>query len=242
MIRRTRPREWILAGTGVLAAAILLLGVAFDSPRSRLIAKPILALCLAAWVGGSGRGRSARWFAVGLLLSAAGDGLLEYSPASFLAGLVAFLGAHLAYVTGFLIETRRPALLRAAPFALWAVLGYLAMRPGLGSLAGPVVVYLTAICAMMWRAAAGVGHDGPPRAHEWMALGGAVLFGASDTLIGLDRFHAPLEAARVLIIVLYWLGQLGIAAAAVFSVATPRTPQNSREHGQPATISGNPEP
>lgn len=212
-----RPRERILAGVGVLAAAFFLLGLAFDSPRSRLVVKPIPALCLASWVAGGGRGWTARWFALGLLLSAAGDGLLEYSPAFFLAGLVAFLGAHLAYIAGFLIETRPPALARAVPFALWGALGYLAMRPGLGPLAGPVIVYLTAVCAMMWRAAAGVGRDGPPRAHEWTALGGAVLFGASDTLIGLDRFHAPLESARVPIIVLYWLGQLGIAAGAVFS-------------------------
>jgi uncharacterized membrane protein YhhN len=229
-----RPRERVLAEVGVLAAAVFLLGLAFDSPLSRLIAKPIPALCLAAWVAGRPRSKSARWFAVGLVLSAAGDVLLEYSPGLFVAGLVAFLGAHLAYITGFLIDTRRPALARAAPFAVWAVLGYLAMRDGLGSLGGPVVVYLTAVCVMMWRAAAGVGRDGAPQAHEWMALGGAVLFGASDTLIGLDRFHAPLAGARVPIIILYWVGQLGIAAGVAFSV--------SRETAPPATISGNQEP
>jgi hypothetical protein len=42
---------------------------------------------------------------------------------------------------------------------------------------------------------------------------GAVLFGMSDTLIGLDRFHAALPDARLPIILLYWLGQLGIAAS-----------------------------
>jgi uncharacterized membrane protein YhhN len=212
-----RSRERILAGVGLLAAAVFLLGLAFDSPQARLIAKPVPALCLAAWVARRGRGPSSRLFAGGLLFSAVGDGLLECGPAYFLPGLLAFLAAHLAYIAGFLVEARRPAFVRAVPFCLWAALGYLAMRRGLGSLAGPVIVYLTAVCAMMWRAAAGVGRDGPPRAHEWMALGGAVLFGASDTLIGLDRFHAPLEAARAPIIVLYWLGQLGIATAAVFS-------------------------
>lgn len=229
MMRRMRPSEQILAGLGLLAAAIFLLGLAFDSPRSRLVVKPIPALCLATWVAGSGRAWTARWFALGLLLSAAGDELLEYSAGFFLAGLVAFLGAHLAYIAGFLVETRRPALARAAPFALWGALGYLAMRPGLGPLAGPVIVYLTAVCAMMWRAAAGVGRDGPSRAHEWTALGGAILFGASDTLIGLDRFQAPLESARAPIIVLYWLGQLGIAGGAVFSAETAR-PLGIREN------------
>ena len=236
-----RARERVLAGVGLLAAALFLLGLAFDAPRSRLIAKPIPALCLAAWVAGRSRSPSARCFAVGLVLSAAGDALLEYGPAFFLGGLVAFLAAHLTYITGFLIDTRRPALARGAPLVVWAVLGYLAMRDGLGPLAAPVIVYLTAVCAMMWRAAAGVGRDGPPRTHEWMALGGAVLFGVSDTLIGLDRFRGPLAAARVPIIILYWLGQLGIAAGAVFSAAGPRVTV-SPETAPPGTISGNLEP
>ena len=214
MIERGRLGERILAVAGGLAAAGYLLGL--GSPAWWLIVKPVPALCLAAWVAGRGRGRGARWFALGLLVSAAGDELLELGRGLFLAGLGAFLLAHLAYTAGFLMENRRPALVRAVPFVLWGALGFLAMRSDLGPVGGPVVVYMAAITAMMWRAAAGVGHDGPPRAHQWLALGGAVLFGASDTLIGLDRFHGPLESARVPIIILYWLGQLGIAAGAVF--------------------------
>jgi uncharacterized membrane protein YhhN len=139
--------------------------------------------------------------------------LLEASPGLFLPGLLAFLAAHVAYTTGFVRETRRAALLRAVPFALWGVAGYWAMRPGLGALQAPVIVYLAAICVMMWRAAATVGREGPAQRHEWLALGGAVLFGMSDTLIGLDRFHSPIAGARLPIILLYWLGQWGIAAS-----------------------------
>lgn len=205
----------LLAAAGVAAAAAFLAGLAADWPVARLVAKPVPVLCLAAWVATRGRGPAGRSLRLGLLLSALGDWLLEYGPRYFLAGLLAFLAAHLAYLTGFLLETRRPALARAVPFALWSVLGYFAMRPGLGSLALPVVVYLVAVSAMMWRAAAAVGRDGAARAHEWMGLGGAVLFGLSDTLIGLDRFRTPLEGARMPIILLYWAGQLGIAASAV---------------------------
>jgi uncharacterized membrane protein YhhN len=89
------------------------------------------------------------------------------------------------------------------------------MRAGLANMRVPVVVYLTAICVMMWRAAATVGREGPRQPHEWLALAGAVLFGMSDTLIGLDHFRAPLPEARVPIILLYWLGQIGIAASTV---------------------------
>ena len=41
---------------------------------------------------------------------------------------------------------------------------------------------------------------------------GAILFGLSDTLIAFDRFHEPIAGVRYPIILLYWAGQLGIAA------------------------------
>jgi uncharacterized membrane protein YhhN len=48
-----------------------------------------------------------------------------------------------------------------------------------------------------------------------VGLAGAVAFGASDTLIAFDRFSAPIPGARWPIMVLYWLGQAGLAASAV---------------------------
>jgi len=211
--RQIGARERALAAVGVVAAAAFLAGIAAGSAPLRLAAKPIPVLCLAFWAAAAGRGPATRPVCFGLLLSALGDGLLEASPGLFLAGLLAFLAAHVAYTAGFLLETRRPRVVRGVPFALWAALGYLAMRAGLANLHLPVVVYLAAICVMMWRAAATVGHEGKAQLHEWLALAGAVLFGMSDTLIGLDHFRAPLPEARVPIILLYWLGQVGIAAS-----------------------------
>jgi uncharacterized membrane protein YhhN len=77
-----------------------------------------------------------------------------------------------------------------------------------------VVAYVLAICTMLWRAAARVGREGPARPGEWAALGGAVLFALSDSLIAFDRFHAPIPSVEVRIMLLYWAGQLGIAASA----------------------------
>lgn len=213
--RGPRRGAWALAAVGAAGAAAFLVGIAADSAPLRLAAKPVPVLCLAVWVGAYGRGASTRAVCSGLLLSALGDALLEASPGLFLAGLLAFLAAHVSYTASFVRETRRASVLRGVPFALWGVLGYLAMRAGLAELRAPVIVYLTAICVMMWRAAALAGHQGPVRPSEWLALAGAVLFGMSDTLIGLDRFRAPLIGARVPIILSYWLGQLGIAASTV---------------------------
>src|SRR5258708_9700642 len=144
-----------LAGLGFLAAATFLVGLGLDLPALRFLSKPIPVLCLAAAVAAQRRDPLARALILGLVVSAVGDALLE--GGLFLPGLLAFLGAHLAYATGFILDTRRRAVLRAPPFAAWGALIYALLFPNLGGLAVPVLLYLLAICVMMWRAA------GPPR-------------------------------------------------------------------------------
>ena len=203
----------ILAGVGIAAALVFLVGLATERPELRLATKPLPALTLAAWVALRSRGPVARLTAVGLVLSAIGDLLLE--AGSFLTGLLAFLSAHVAYLAAFLSAERRPALGRAAPFLAWGVLAFALLRGGLGPMTLPVAVYVTVICLMMWRAAARVGSPGTPALAALLGLAGAVLFGASDTLIAFDRFSAPIPGARWPIMILYWLGQWGLAASAV---------------------------
>ncbi len=206
----TRPT---LAGIGIATALLFFVGVAADAPALRLATKPVPALVLAAWVLLGCRAPLGRLTAAGLGLSALGDGLLE--TGSFLPGLVAFLCAHLAYVAAFLVADRRPALGRAVPFLAWGAGALLLLRPGLGEMAAPVSGYVAVICTMMWRAAARVGSPGTPALSAALGLAGAVAFGASDTLIAVDRFAAPVPGVTWPIMVLYWLGQCGIAASAV---------------------------
>lgn len=189
------------------AATAYLAGLAFDVAWLRLVTKPVPVLCLAGWVA-SRPSRSGWLVAGGLLLSALGDVLLE-TPDLFLAGLSAFLLAHVAYTAAFALLERRLRALRALPFAAYGLGLFAWLRPGLGELARPVAAYVVAICAMLWRAAALPG--GARSRVAWPALGGALLFAASDTLIGLDRFRAPIPGVRYPIILLYWLGQTGLA-------------------------------
>jgi alkenylglycerophosphocholine hydrolase len=189
-------------------------GLAIEAPALRLCAKPLPAVALALLVTTSGRDRYTRAIAAGLLLSAIGDILLE-RPGRFVPGLVAFLLAHVAYTTAFLDDERRLRVSRAAPFAVWLVAAFLWIRDGLADMEMPVVVYMLAIGAMMWRAAARIEWRDRPRPGAWAALVGAVLFGLSDTLIAIDRFRAPIPGARYAIILLYWAGQAGIAGSAL---------------------------
>jgi len=176
-----------------------------------LAVKPLPVFALTLWVLAAPRRVYRNRLAAGLALSLASDDLIEIS---FVAGLAAFLLAHVAYISAFLADERRPRPLRALPIAAYGLGMTAFLWPGLGGMRGPVVAYVVAICTMVWRAAARVGRSGAPSAGEWAGLTGAVLFALSDTLIALDRFHTPVPGARLAIILLYWAGQLGIAASA----------------------------
>jgi len=147
------------------------------------------------------------WFVAALVLSMLGDIFLMLPRDLFVAGLGSFLLAHLAYVVGFRVHGGS-----AAAWAL-AALGVLAAdvllaSPVLGAvrrrhrdLLVPVVAYMLVISAMVSAAlATGLA----------LAIAGAVLFFASDTLIAWNRFVAQRRWMPLAIIVTYHLGQTGL--------------------------------
>jgi uncharacterized membrane protein YhhN len=198
-----------------LALVILFLAVAaaffaaipLGFPAVRLYLKPLPVLILAAGLAARPpRSTLERAIMAGLVASALGDVLLEADH--FLAGLLAFLAAHMAYAVGFWSDERILRPWRAWPFVLWGALVLLALRPGLEKAGPPVFVYVLAILVMMWRAAARVR---PSLRTTGLTLAGAIAFGLSDTLVALSRFREALAWADVPIMVLYWAGQAGIA-------------------------------
>lgn len=215
METRRIPGLWTAAlVVGVAAGAGHLLAESAGLATWALLAKPVPVLLLLARVAVAGRSALRVPLAVGLAFSAVGDVLIQ-RPGGFLAGLGGFLLAHLAYTTGFARAHRDLQATRALPFLLFGGLMGFWVTPGTGGMEIPVGVYILAISAMMWRAAVLVG---APVLAPWVgrcALGGALLFAASDSLIAMHRFVAPQQWANVPIMALYWLGQSGIAAAAV---------------------------
>jgi len=216
----------VLAGVGIGTALLYFAGLAANRPALCLVVKPVPALALAAWVALRCLRPLGRLTAAGLVVSAVGDLLLE--TGHFLPGLLAFLAAHVAYVAAFLTADRRIALGRALPFLAWGLGAFATLRPGLGPMAVPVAVYVAVICTMMWRAAARVGSPGTPALAAALGLAGAVAFGASDTLIAFNRFAAPIHGVRWPIMILYWLGQSGIAASAVLGCGMLREQVKTR--------------
>ncbi|MBW1687872.1 MAG: lysoplasmalogenase [Deltaproteobacteria bacterium] len=151
------------------------------------------------------------WLIVaGLLFSLAGDILLMLPSDRFAAGLASFLVAHLFYITAFAADAGfGSAPLALLPFVLGSAALYPLLRPNLGRLEIPVLLYMLVIAVMAWQAVA-----------RWLAVGqlgallaciGAVLFVVSDALLALDRFHRRLPAAPALKLGTYFSGQWLIA-------------------------------
>ncbi|MWV13009.1 lysoplasmalogenase [Pseudomonas sp. R-28-1W-6] len=213
--------------------ALFLLGLQLQLETLCLLSKPLPMIALLLWLRTAPASTYRRWIGSGLLLSLAGDLLLEWPADLFVFGLGAFLLAHLAYLLAYLGACRRPApvALLLAGLVAGGMFTLLASS-GLGELLLPVALYSLAIGCMLWRALARLGMAGSARS-SWLAAGGALLFVLSDSLIGLNRFVAPFEGARYAIILSYWLGQWGIAASVL--ALPPNQPRTADAAALPAS-------
>jgi uncharacterized membrane protein YhhN len=208
---------WVLLALAGGFAVVDWIGVVHHDRRLRLVAKPAVMILLAAVAlslqPSSGAQRDI--FVAALFLCLLGDVfLLSGSEGWFMAGLAAFLGAHLAYSDGFLVGGFQRSLLpySAAATAIASlafggrIVGAL-VGSKRTSMLGPVLVYLLAISSMVTLA----GATGKPA-----AITGAILFYVSDGLIAWNRFVRPSDWTRLPVIVTYHLGQ----AALILSLAS----------------------
>lgn len=216
----TRTAVFLVIG---LAAALLYLAAEplKLSGGLRLITKPLPVLMLALWVSGlrSGPPRYRLAISIGLLLSALGDILLELSDATFLLGLIAFLLGHVAYIVAFLQDTRKLYPLHGAAAYAYGMLalGFLLTNGKLGGMLIPVQIYILVITSMLWRASVRLDVARVPRFSAWAGFLGALFFVISDTVLAFRLFETPVQLPGLVVMITYWLGQLGIAASARFT-------------------------
>ena len=147
-------------------------------------------------------------FVVALLLSLLGDVFLMLPHDLFIAGLVSFLAAHLAYIVGLWLDGQTAlafALGLAVAAIAIAVVGRRILRAVRGGdqpeMAPPVAAYMGVISLML---ASAIGTREP------LAIVGAGLFYASDAQIAWERFVRPHPWHRLAIIVTYHLAQAGL--------------------------------
>jgi uncharacterized membrane protein YhhN len=146
-------------------------------------------------------------FVVALAFSLAGDVFLMLPQDRFVFGLASFLLGHVAYIVGFVAVGVEPvglfvgAVLVGISVVLLARRIVEAVKRTSPEMVTPVEGYIAVISAMV---IAACGTLNP------FAVGGALLFYASDALIAWNRFIEEYPWGRLAIIITYHLGQIGI--------------------------------
>lgn len=205
---------WALVGLTLVVAAADWWAVATDRRSVEYVLKPLtmVALIAAAIALPDPVTDAARIFiVVGLVCSLVGDVFLMLDPKYFIGGLVSFLMGHVMYVIGLLSfdEVTPPMLFVGVMLVLIAaaVIGSRVVRGASETderLAAPVAVYMAVISLMVVMA---FGTLVPA------AMIGALLFYASDGILGWNKFVQPVPHGRIAIMTTYHLGQVGLVLA-----------------------------
>lgn len=225
-------RITILAALMIEAGALATATSALGMVELHRLFKPLaMALAIALVVlrarGQGGLRRFDALLVAGLAFSLAGDVLLML-PGHFIAGLVAFLLAHLCYIVLF----RQGVGWLPRPWALAATLGvgaalYAVLFGGLGPVLRPAVAAYVVVIGFM--AAQAIGRAAALKDKASLAVAiGSVCFMLSDSLLALNRFHQPLPMAQAWVLSTYYAAQALIALH-----ARPGVPA-----GAPATRAG----
>jgi uncharacterized membrane protein YhhN len=201
----------------ILAAAVLAIRADYRGPRwQHYLGKP-LATVLIFLLALSRAPDAARTYALaillGLLCSLAGDIFLMLPGDRFIAGLVSFLLAHIAYIVAFATAPEANftvvSALTLLPLLLYSAVIFGRLAPHLGSLRLPVFVYLLAIVAMAWCAVdrCRVAQTAP----TGLAALGALLFVLSDSTLAWNRFIGQFKPAQAIVLGTYFAAQWLIA-------------------------------
>lgn len=130
--------------------------------------------------------KNAYLLAMALAFSAIGDAMLALEPSRMTLGIASFGLAHLLYGWIFLRVLRMRGLRGGVGFAMAGLLAIFGiailiwLQPGMGELRVPATVYNGIIMVMAIIACLSQA--------RWLAVIGALLFVASDSLIALDLF------------------------------------------------------
>ncbi len=201
---------------GVAAAVVALLLCEYRHYRPGIwLFKPLAStgFVLAGIQAGAMASTEGRLLLAGLCLSWLGDVLLipRGSKKIFLAGVLFFLSAHVAYGAGFVLRGVQPlaTVVGTLPFLGAGVWVHRRAKGGVPEiLQKAVIAYIIVISIMVGLATGAVANGAPP-----LALVAAVAFATSDISVAIDRFISPGFVNRLWGLPLYYGAQLLFVAA-----------------------------
>lgn len=213
-----------LVTAGCVALVALLLLHHDDAAAMAKIAASTAFLAIAIHVGAF-QSNYGRLVLLGLVFSWIGDAfLIGETQLAFLAGLGAFLLAHIAYTTAFFVSgvNRTWALTAAVPIAAIAIIVSVWLAPHIpAQLVIPVRLYTVVISLMV---VAAIGTRG--RGASALIVSGAVLFFLSDLSVAALRLVQVDYPTYVWGLPLYYAAQVCLALSASQSRSQGGVPAN----------------
>jgi uncharacterized membrane protein YhhN len=208
----------------VLAAILLPLLLYFESkenPKGLVPVKTGLSLLfiLTALVQQHPILRYYLFILFGLIFCLCGDVLLALpQKKSFLFGLISFLLGHIFYIIGFFYIAQESPWTWVGSVIFLVISGwvYIRLRPNLGSMKVPVLVYVMAITVMISGAWSILGDLYLTGLGQIMVFVGAVCFYVSDVFVARDRFLKKEFNNRLIGLPLYYSGQFLLAFSVGF--------------------------
>jgi alkenylglycerophosphocholine/alkenylglycerophosphoethanolamine hydrolase len=222
--------SFTLIWVSLIVAVVDWVAVATQRKWLEYIAKPSAMLVLLVWLYQvSGFKGPLVWFALGVVFSLAGDIFLMLPREQFIAGLIAFLLAHICYIIGFLqtpVALNLPGLIVAVIVALVFLRIYRRIAAGLdasgnSALKIPVLLYSLVISVMLFLALRTMTDGLWLTEPALLVSAGALLFFLSDTLLAWNKFVQPLRQGRFISIIPYHLGQIMLSVGALLHYMPP---------------------
>jgi uncharacterized membrane protein YhhN len=215
---------WLIVSAAI--AVIDWVAVAKNWKWLEYFAKPGTMIALLLWVGSSGGLAGPLLpFTLGAFFSLIGDIALMLPGNTFIAGLIAFLLAHVCYIVGF--NTSSPplsfvslvlaVLVGITAGRLYQRLAMALVQKGERKMRLPVLIYASTITLMLLSALLTIVRPDWKAFPALLASTGAALFFTSDSLLAWDRFVAPLSHRGLKVMVTYHLGQFALLAGAVLN-------------------------
>ncbi|MCY7310369.1 MAG: lysoplasmalogenase [Chitinophagaceae bacterium] len=216
-----KQKHWILLFAVILIGDII--GIQLNNNPVQSFLKPLIITTLIGYFDSQFNSITkglAKWVLFALLFSLLGDVLLMFQEKNsifFLLGLSAFLIAHIFYII-FFHNVRVKENIKGKPWLLVVAVIYYAalinlLSPYLADMKIPVLIYGVVISFMFMLAMHMLFIKNKP-AGQWMMVG-ALLFVLSDSILAINKFYQPFEAAGVLIMLTYGLAQLFIVEGAI---------------------------
>ncbi len=200
-----------------VVSIIEITGVYLDNSMLQTIFKPMIMLSLIALYYFSAAKKN-NLYMLALAFSFLGDVFLLDKNSMFIYGIAAFLLTQILYIYIIVKQMQKPShfhkYLYAFLFANYVVYLIVLLKPNLGEMLYPVIIYGVTIA--IFGLVATLNYVTKRTTIDLILWVGAILFIASDSMIALNKFHEPRAFYPVVIMSTYILAQYLIFRFMVF--------------------------